>query len=109
MATKPTAVLFAGLSAVLLLGAPVSAGEPAADDATLALPDQPADDDMLEQQSATAPATAVDTDGVLRPSATVPTSMSVAMPPSGGTNIVNTSTSAIATSTLNATISGNGL
>jgi hypothetical protein len=109
MATKPITVLFAGLSAVLLLAAPVSADERAADDATLALPDQPADDDMLEKQSATTPATAVNTDGVLQPSAPVPTSMSVAMPPSGGTNIVNTSTSAIATSTLNATISGNGL
>jgi hypothetical protein len=109
MATKPITVLFAGLSAVLLLAAPVSADEPAAADAALALPDQPADDDMLEQQSATAPATVIDTDGVLQPNALLPTSMSMAMPASGGTNIVNTSTSAIATSTLNATISGNGL
>jgi hypothetical protein len=108
MATKPITVLFAGLNAVLLLAAPVSADEPAADDATLALPDQPAGDDLLEKQSAAAPATAVDTDGVLQPTAPLPTSMSVAMPPSGGTNIVNTSTSAIATSTLNATVTNNG-
>jgi hypothetical protein len=108
MATKPIPLLFAGLSAVLLLAAAASADEPIAEDATLALPDQPAGDDTLEKQSATAPAAVIDTNGVLQPSAPLPTSMSVAMPASGGTNIVNTSTSAIATSTLNATISGNG-
>lgn len=108
MATKPITLLFAGLSAVLLLAAAASADEPIAEDATLALPDQPAGDDTLEKQSATAPAAVVDTNGVLQPGAPVPTSMSVAMPAGGGTNIVNTSTSAIATSTLNATISGNG-
>ncbi|MGH6927253.1 MAG: hypothetical protein ACREEV_02965 [Dongiaceae bacterium] len=107
MATKALALVFAGVSA--LAAAPsASADELATDNATLALPDQPAGDDALDKESASSPATVVDTNGVLQPSGTLPTTMTVTMPQGGGTSIVNTSTSAIATSTLNATITGNG-
>jgi hypothetical protein len=109
MVSKAVALVFAGVSALLMAAAPsASADELAADDAILALPDQPTGDDALEQESASSPTTVVDTNGVLQPNGTLPTTMTVPMPDSGGTSIVNTSTSAIATSTLNATITGNG-
>jgi hypothetical protein len=103
MTTKAIALAFAGASALLIAGSSV------ADDTTLNLTDQPAGDETLEKQSASSPGAVVDTDGVLQPNSPLPTTMTVTMPQSGGTSIVNTSTSAVATSTLNATISGNGL
>jgi hypothetical protein len=109
MATKAAALVFAGVSVLLMAAAPAaSADELAADDATLALPDQPAGDDALDKESASAPAAVVDTNGVLQPNSTLPTTMTVTMPQGGGTSVVNTSTSAVATSTLTATITGNG-
>jgi hypothetical protein len=109
MVTKALALVFAGVGTLLMVVTPsASADELATDDATLALPDQPAGDDALGKESASSPATVVDTNGVLQPNGTLPTTMTVTMPQGGGTTIVNTSTSAIATSTLNATITGNG-
>jgi hypothetical protein len=107
MATKAVALAIVGVSALLIAGSS-SADEIATDDTTLALPDQPAGDAALEKQSASSPAAVVDTNGVLQPNSTLPTTLPVTLPPSGGTSIINTSTSAVATSTLNATITGNG-
>jgi hypothetical protein len=106
MTTKAVALAIVGVSVLLI--EPSSADEIAADDTTLALPDQPAGDAALEKQSASSPGTVVDTNGVLQPNSPLPSTTTLTLPPSGGTSIVNTSTSAVATSTLNATITGNG-
>jgi hypothetical protein len=108
MVTKALALVFAGVSALLMFGAPLAwADDLATDDSALALP-EPAGDEALGKESASSPAAVVDTNGVLQPNSTLPTTLPVTLPPSGGTSIVNTSTSAVATSTLNATITGNG-
>jgi hypothetical protein len=109
MATKAVTLLFAGVSGLLGIAAlPASADDLATGESALALPDQPAGDDTLMEQSASSPATVVDTNGVLQPNSTLPTTMTVPMPSSGGTSIVNTSSSAVAISTLSATINNNG-
>lgn len=108
MLTKAVTVLLAGMSAVLMAVAPpASADEIATDGATLALPDRPADDGVLGQQSASSPVTVIDTTGIQPPNISTPTNMTAAMPASGAVSIGNASSSATISSTLSATITGN--
>jgi len=108
MLTKAGTVLLVGMSAVLMFTAPpASADEIATDGTTLALPDRPADDGVLGQQSASSPATVVDTTGIQPPNISTPTNMTATMPSGGTVSIGSTSSSATISSTLSATITSN--
>lgn len=112
MPTKALAIVFAGVSAMLPFASPwmASADEPTTADDSLALPEQPAGNETLVQQSgSTTPVNIVDAHNNIvqqQPNSIiiVPTAMTTTITKTGGIAIGNDNSSGSITSSASATV-----
>jgi hypothetical protein len=118
MSTGPLAIVFAGMSAMLLFASPwaASADELNTADDDLALPDQPAGNETLAKQSGSSPTPVniVDTNNNVEQQQQnsivgLPTTMTMAITKSGTIAIGNESSSASITSSASATVIHSGM